>query len=59
MGKDYTDIKPSDSKYGVKDVGQPIAAERYEAVIDRIFTPESRPARPVSVADALTESAFN
>ena len=54
--KDYSEIKRSESRYGMKDVGRRIAPERYEAFIDSEPRP---PARMVTMADAMIEGAFN
>jgi hypothetical protein len=59
MTKEYEPIKPSESRYGFRDLGRKISSERYGAFIDRVFATEPRPARVVSVGDALIEGAFN
>jgi hypothetical protein len=32
-------LKPSESRYGLRDLGRMISPERYEAFIDRVFAP--------------------
>jgi hypothetical protein len=49
----------TDTKYILKDCGTRIDPKRCEAFIERVFAAEHRPARVVSVGDALIEGAFD